>query len=97
MSRRAGKLSLGHDAAKSAVCGGRAKLCVITADSSERLKREFQNLTGAENRGIPIILTDYTMYDIASSVGLKAAVLTVDDEGFGKRLTQLYGEKNKED
>lgn len=31
IARRAGRLSLGHDAAKGAVLAGRARLCLISA------------------------------------------------------------------
>lgn len=41
IARRAGRLSLGHDAAKGAVLAGRARLCLISADASDRLEREF--------------------------------------------------------
>ena len=45
IARRAGRLSLGHDAAKGAVLAGRARLCLISADASDRLEREFFRMT----------------------------------------------------
>ena len=43
IARRAGRLSLGHDAAKGAVLAGKARLCLISADASERLERESRS------------------------------------------------------
>ena len=38
LCRKAGKLSLGHDACKASLNAGAASLCVICTDASERLK-----------------------------------------------------------
>ncbi len=97
MARRAGKLSLGHDAAKGAVRFGKAHLIIVSADASERLKEEFEGRVSASENDIQILLTDYTMYAIGTAIGSKAGVLTVDDKGFAERLAQLYNEQHKED
>lgn len=97
MARRAGKLSLGHDAAKGSIFEGRAKLCILTADTSQRLKDEFVNRIELSGADIPLIISNYTMYDTAGAVGSKAGVITADDKGFAERLIQLYYEEHKED
>ncbi|HIT52676.1 MAG TPA: ribosomal L7Ae/L30e/S12e/Gadd45 family protein [Candidatus Fimivicinus intestinavium] len=94
IARRAGRLSLGHDAAKSAVLAGRARLCLISADASERLEREFARMTGAGEK-LPIRRVRYTMEQFGHAIGVRTGVLTVDDGGFAEKL--LTGEDNAYD
>lgn len=94
IARRAGKLSSGHDAVKEAVNGKKAELLIFSADASQRLRDEFvQKLSGTKT---VVLITDYTMYDIYCATGSKAAVISVNDGGFAKRLTELSNEKHKE-
>lgn len=94
IARRAGRLSLGHDAAKGAVLTGKARLCLLSSDASERLEREFTRMT-REKKGVPLKRTRYTMEQIHRAVGARAGVLTVDDDGFAEKL--LTGEDNAYD
>ncbi len=84
LCRRAGRLSLGHDASKQALNSGKAKLCIICSDSSERLSDEISGI--AESHNVPVYDVKYTMFDIKQALSFKAAVFTVDDEGFAKSL-----------
>lgn len=97
LARRAGKLSLGHDAAKGAVRFGKAHLIILSSDASDRLKEEFEGRISVSESDIQILFTDYTMYAIGTAIGSKAGVLTVDDKGFAERLSYLYNEQHKED
>lgn len=89
MARRAGKLSLGHDAAKGAMVSNRASLCILSSDTSDRLKAEFERLSEQQARSVPIIIADSTMFELGHAVGSKAGVITVDDAGFADRLWRL--------
>lgn len=84
LCRKAGKLSLGHDACKLAVNSGKAALCIICSDASERLSEEISGLARAKN--IKIYDVKYTMLEIKQALSFKAAVFTVDDEGFARSL-----------
>lgn len=95
MARRAGKISLGHDAAKDSANRKKAKLIVLALDASERLKKEFR--TKAENTHTDILFSHYTIEEISLAVGSKAGVLTVDDGGFSKKLREIYSVEHKED
>lgn len=95
MARRAGKISLGHDAAKDSANRRKAKLIVLAADTSERLKEEFR--TKAGDTHTDILTTLYSAKEISLAVGSKAGVLTVDDEGFSKKLKAIYSIEHKED
>lgn len=90
LCRKAGKLSLGHDACKPAINYGKAKLCIICSDASERLKDEISGL--AQSKKIQTVFVKYTMLDIKNAIGFKAAVFTVDDEGFAKSLINKLNE-----
>ena len=89
MCRRAGKLSCGHDGAIGSVRGKSAKLCLLSSDSSERLRKEIEREANFEDRNIPVIILFSTMEDIRRATGLKSAVLSVNDEGFAKTMLGL--------
>ncbi len=90
MARRSGKLSLGHDAAVSSIVKNKACLCVISSEGSERLKNEMCHACSFEGKNIPVLITDYKTAELSNAVGSKAAVMTVDDEGFAKALKEKY-------
>lgn len=92
LARRAGRVSLGHDAAVSSIVKNKAKLCVLSSDASERLKNEFLHATSYENKSIPLIVLYEDMLSLGNAVGSKCRVLTVDDEGFANKILSLYNE-----
>lgn len=95
MCRRAGKLSCGHDAAVDSIRSKTAKLCILTGDSSERLKKEMQFKVEHFCNDIPIVEIEKTMDETGHAVGLKSAVLTVNDAGFAKSLTMLLANEQE--
>ena len=90
LCRKAGKLSPGHDACKASINQGRASLCLICSDASQRLNEEITAL--AEKAGVRIFDVDYSMMDIKAAISFKAAVLAIDDEGFAKSLIKKINE-----
>ena len=90
LCRRAGKLRLGHDACKASLNAGTASLCVICSDASQRLNEEISAL--AKSAGVRAFDVSYTMLDIKNAVSFKAAVFTVDDEGFAKTLFNKFND-----
>ena len=92
MARRGGKLSLGHEAAISSIVKNKAKLCIISSEGSDRLKKEMAHACSFENKNIPVLITKYETLTLSKAIGSKAAVITVDDEGFSKALQQKYNE-----
>lgn len=77
LSRRAGKLCIGHDDVKASLKSGKARLVLLTADASDRLKREMERLAD----GVPVLTTDATMDDMATHIGKRAGLYSVTDEG----------------
>lgn len=92
IARRSGKLSLGHDAAISAIVKNKAKLCIISSEGSDRLKKEMSHACSFEDKNIPVLITKYETVELSKAIGSKAAVITVDDEGFAKTLQTRYNE-----
>ena len=90
LCRKAGKLSLGHDACKASLNVGTASLCVICSDASERLKDEFSSLS--KKAEVKIFDVAYSMLDIKNATSFKAAVFTVDDEGFARTLINKFND-----
>ena len=92
MARRGGKLSLGHDAAIGSIVRNKAKLCIVSAEGSDRLKKEMTHACSFDNKNIPVLITKYETLELSKAIGSKAAVMTVDDEGFAKALQERYNE-----
>lgn len=90
MARRSGNLCLGHDAAVSSVVKNKARLCIVSARGSERLKREMAHACSFEGKNIPVIIADYTIQELSQAIGSKAAVVTVTDENFASALMKKY-------
>lgn len=89
MCRRANKLSCGHDAAIGSIRSRCAKLCLLSSDSSQRLRKETEREAGFDGREIPVRVLHSTIDEIGKATGLKSAVVTVNDEGFAKSMLGL--------
>ncbi len=86
MCRRANMLSCGHDAAIGSIRAKKAKLCLLSSDSSERLRKEIEREATFDGREIPTGVLLSTIDEIGKATGLKSAVVTVNDEGFAKAI-----------
>ena len=67
LARRAGKIGWGHDAACDAIKYGKAHLCILTSDASERLKNEFRRECSFEGREVTLCETEKTMDEMKFS------------------------------
>ena len=88
LCRKAGKMSMGHDACKQSLKQGNAVLCIICSDASARLEEEISYL--ASEAEVKVYGVDYTQLDIRQATGFKASVFTVDDAGFAKSLINKF-------
>ena len=86
MCRRAGKLGCGHDAAIGAIRSKAACLCLMSSDSSERLREEIERECTFEERNVPVRVLCSDMINIGHATGLKSAVLAINDDGFAKAM-----------
>lgn len=88
IARRAGKLSLGHDASIQSIIKNQAQLCLVCRDGSQRLKNEMSHACGYNGKGIAYKELDCDISVLSKAIGSKAAVLTVNDEGFAKAILE---------
>ena len=86
LARRAGRLAPGHDAAIESIVKNKAKLCVLCLDASERLEREIRHACSYGGKNIPVIKSGFSAGELSKAIGTKAAVVSVNDEGFSKKL-----------
>lgn len=86
LCRRAGKISLGHDAAVAMIKKRKALLAVCCQDASPRLVSEIRDECTFGGRNIQFISADITSEEIGIYIGKRAKVFTVDDENFAKML-----------
>ena len=89
LARKAGRLSMGHDAAKQSVLNGKAKQLIFCSDASPRLVKEFKNLIEVQGIDLLALETQLTMDEIHFFVGGRVGVMTVDDENFSRRINIL--------
>ena len=98
IAKRAALLSEGHDMSLQSVKNGRARLCLVASDASDRLFEEFKYSINEKGRNVPLVRLSYSMNEIGLSLGYRVAVLTVNDAGIADRLIQignlLNGEEN---
>ena len=93
LARRAGRLCVGHDASIEAIVRNKAKLCVLCADASERLKKEMRHACSYGGKDIMCLTLSIDILTLSGAIGTKAAVLTVNDEGFAKTIASLHNEQ----
>ncbi len=94
LSRRAGKLSCGHDAVIESIVKDKAELIILSSDASERLKNEIKHAATYGNRNIPVIESQFLMVDYYNGIGKKSAVFSVTDKSFKEKLKTMFGEAN---
>lgn len=90
LSRRAGKLTAGFDAAVQAAREKQAVLLLAAADISEKT---FQNLSFEGTRaGVQTLRLGTKIEETGRACGVKAGVFAVTDEGFAKAIRKELGE-----
>lgn len=89
IARRAGKLSMGHDAAEQALLRGKATLVLFCSDVSPRLIDEFNKTIEKHKINTEVVKTDFTMEEIHFGIGYKAGVMTVNDKNISGRIIEL--------
>ena len=94
LARRAGKLSMGHDAALSALIDKKASLLIFTSDTSNRLRREIRITMEKKSIDVPVLIPDITISEIHYSCGYKAGIITVNDENFSKKIISLLQDRS---
>ncbi len=90
IARRAGKLSLGFDAASDSMKSGKTKLLLLAADLSERTIRSISNT--ANQTATKVINTNIPMQQLGAAIGKTTGIISVNDQGFAEKMKTLYTE-----
>ncbi len=94
--RRAGKLSMGFDAAADSMRKGEAALLLLSEGLSERTDRAIRKI--ADQSGTSIVSCGYGMDDIGHAVGRRSTgIITVNDNGFADKIRSLCAENSQEE
>ena len=88
IARRAGKLSLGFDAAEESVNKKKSKLLILACDVSERTRKSVEKIS--EKGNIKTVFSEIPMEKIGNAMGKSVGIISVNDEGFAKRLEELF-------
>ncbi|MBO7179332.1 MAG: ribosomal L7Ae/L30e/S12e/Gadd45 family protein [Clostridia bacterium] len=92
LSRRAGKLAIGHDSVIESIVKDKSELLILACDASERLKNEIKHAATYGNRNIPVIESPFLMADYYNGIGKKSAVFSVTDKSFKEKLETMFRE-----
>ena len=94
LCRRAGRLSLGYDAAVSAMEGGQSKLILFCPDLSARSRRGILQTASAYE--VEALELSESMQEIESALGKRAGIVSINDCGFAKKTRMLITEDREE-
>lgn len=89
LCRRAGKMKIGCDTVIESVALGNSQLVIMASDISENTKKKVISAL----KGTNCEISDYTKDELSFSLGKTCAVLSVEDEGFAKKLSELISNK----
>ena len=84
LARRAGRLSLGFDPAVDAMIHGRSRLLLLLSERSRSKILKIVERTKTETISLNI-----SMNEVGMAIGKTSGIISVDDEGFAKKLVML--------
>lgn len=88
IARKAGRLSLGFDAATESMQKGKAQLILTASDLSERTVRNIA-MTARQTETY-LIAADFSMQQLGCAVGKTTGIISVNDKGFAEKIKILY-------
>ena len=94
LARRAGKVEIGDEAARSACSHGTAKILLIASDASERTCETFEFI--AESAGLPHVSVAETREELGNALGKRpCAVVAICDTGFSAGIIKKLADVNE--
>lgn len=85
---RAGKVSFGADSVEESIIKKKAKLVIISKDSSERTKNKFIEI--CEKNKLPVII-DWDIESLSKAIGKSnKAILGIKDTNFADSIQKKY-------
>ena len=91
---RAGRLNFGFDTVKAAVQEGNVRLMMTACDLSPKTAKEAAFV--ADKYAVTLLPLPVTMDELRLAMGKKTGVIAVTDEGFAKRLEELYAVREQQ-
>lgn len=95
LCKKAGKLTIGLDPVKSSIALGECRLVVLASDISAHTEKEVRFIAGRFNK--KVIKLKQTKDEISYSLGKLAAVVSINDEGFAKKIRSMTAESDREE
>ena len=94
LMRRAGKLSMGFDAAAESIRTGKSWLILTTADISHKTLKELNYII---NTQIEVIALNGDALELQCAIGKAVKIISINDKGFAQKAKLLmekdYGEE----
>ncbi|MDD5832486.1 MAG: ribosomal L7Ae/L30e/S12e/Gadd45 family protein [Clostridiales bacterium] len=88
LSAKAGRLKSGEFCSEQSIKSGRARLCLLAADTSDRTKKHFTDM--CSYRSIPIRTMNVDKEALGHMIGRgPRSSAVVEDEGFAERIVGL--------
>lgn len=87
LCRRAGKMTIGNDAAVDAITNGESSLILLVSDISPRTEKSVTEV--AESNNIKVVKLTHNKEQVSNSLGKLTAVISINDTGFAKKIVQL--------
>lgn len=87
---KAGKLSFGMDASRTAIKKGTAQLIITACDVSDKSRKEISFHAGEKNI-LVLTLEGCNMDALSHGVGRKGGIIAVNDNGFAQALLKEIG------
>lgn len=87
LCRRAGKMTIGNDPVAEDIKKGISELVLIADDISHNTEKDITKK--AEDGKVRIIKIPYSKEQVSVSLGRLTAVISVNDEGFAKKIIEL--------
>lgn len=88
LAMRAGKVSFGADSVEESIVKRKAKLVIISKDSSERTKSKFIEI--CEKNKLPVII-DWDIESLSKAIGKNnKAILGIKDKNFADSIQKKY-------
>ncbi|MDP4120271.1 MAG: ribosomal L7Ae/L30e/S12e/Gadd45 family protein [Bacillota bacterium] len=93
--KRAGRLTIGNDAVIKCIETRQSKLIIVANDISQKTEKGI--ISVCEMYKINILRLQSSKDDLSMALGKYSAVISVNDEGFAKKLSKMIAETNKEE
>ena len=88
LARRAGKLSVGNDPVLESIRKKESSLLLAAEDLSPRTMKGIRAAAGE----LPLLRLAVPMDEIGAAIGKRVGILSVNDAGFAKKLTEISKE-----